>query len=84
MLPIATNGNKAAVAYTSTGIATATFIGIIIYNVCMSICKIPQLRTIRFPKTFQSIKSPADSDCVTNGHNIELKESFDIDVKAQL
>ena len=44
------NGNQAAVAYISTGVATVTFI---LYNIYMSICRIPRLREIFLRIQFQ-------------------------------
>ena len=45
-----TNGNQAAVAYISTGVATVTFI---LYNIYMSICRIPRLREMFLRIRFQ-------------------------------
>ena len=55
-----TNGNQAAVAYISTGIATVAFIGIILCNIYMAIRRIPRLREIGLQVPFQG--EPAEND----------------------
>ena len=54
-----TNGNQAAIAYISTGVATVTLIGIIL---CMAIRKIPQLREIFMQIPF--LREQAENDCI--------------------
>ena len=66
---IDTNGNQAAVAYISTGVATATFIGITLCNIYMAIRGIPQLREM-------FVQAPFQREQVENDGSLELSENM--------
>ena len=72
-----TDGNQAAVAYISTGIATVTLVGTILCNIFMAI---PQLREMFLRIPF--LREQEENDCTTNG-SIELSENKTTDLEAK-